>query len=603
MRITRRRSDRPDPTRPGLGSSLESLESRELLSASSPVPLLGAWTPSDLPVYSAISHQPIGLSVKGLSNQARQNPQAPFVNNQGKIVSGLDRAGDLWTITVHGPGTVIVTDTTPNDGVLDDNIDTIQLVNTSPTKTWVTGQTDTSVRTTTDGTVYFNRLIDSSGVKSVVLNGFTLTQTVTPVGGAPNYSNTGVYLLGGTQLLQFHDILGTFDTSQANTPIDIVIGDPATPLSPQVQPTIRLDSIFNTVFDSTAATVPTTPQTTPTVNILVNGELKGLDIISSTQNIPVQPSQALPRVTPVTERYWNPTLSPIASTGNQFAFPIVGTTGRTAVRATGIGNLNAHGSLVNVTASRGAPFSSSQSGLSHLKSARFQGNADALGLDVNGRIGKLRFDRGLGNPTGTGNAATNLGIPSGQTGYPAAGLLGGQVTATNIQSLSAGPANVVVQTATNPNFVQLTQPGYPTLYPRAGDALSSAAITSSGSINHTAINGNITNSEIKTGFDYPSYAAGLEGTRAKSHITHAHVHGDLVNGVVSATVRPLNNVYRQTPKVTGAAVIQGNSSSALYVTGGVTPLGNQGAGFFAHRKIGYLPPHQKSNRVNGVLVR
>ncbi len=42
-------------------------------------------------------------------------------------------------ITVHGPGKVIVTDTTPNDGVLDDDINTIQLVGTSINSTYVTG--------------------------------------------------------------------------------------------------------------------------------------------------------------------------------------------------------------------------------------------------------------------------------------------------------------------------------------------------------------------------------------------------------------------------------------------------------------------------------
>ena len=42
-------------------------------------------------------------------------------------------------ITVHGPGKVIVTDTTPNDGVLDDDINTIQLINTNPKTTYVTG--------------------------------------------------------------------------------------------------------------------------------------------------------------------------------------------------------------------------------------------------------------------------------------------------------------------------------------------------------------------------------------------------------------------------------------------------------------------------------
>ena len=56
--------------------------------------------------------------------------------NNGKIVSGTDREGDLWTITVHGPGRVIVTDTTPNDGVLNDDINTIQLVGTNLTTTF-----------------------------------------------------------------------------------------------------------------------------------------------------------------------------------------------------------------------------------------------------------------------------------------------------------------------------------------------------------------------------------------------------------------------------------------------------------------------------------
>ena len=38
-----------------------------------------------------------------------------------------------------GPGKVIVTDTTPNDGALDDDINTIQLVGTNIHDSYVTG--------------------------------------------------------------------------------------------------------------------------------------------------------------------------------------------------------------------------------------------------------------------------------------------------------------------------------------------------------------------------------------------------------------------------------------------------------------------------------
>ncbi len=62
-----------------------------------------------------------------------------LLTNQGKVVTGTDRSGNEWTITVHGPGQVIVTDTTPNDGSLDDDIATIQIINSDIRRTYVTG--------------------------------------------------------------------------------------------------------------------------------------------------------------------------------------------------------------------------------------------------------------------------------------------------------------------------------------------------------------------------------------------------------------------------------------------------------------------------------
>ena len=60
-------------------------------------------------------------------------------------------------------------------------------------------------------------------------------------------------------------------------PINIIIG------GGKVEPRIRLDSIFNTVINTSTSTIPTNPQVTPTVNIIVNGEVRSIDIISSTQ--------------------------------------------------------------------------------------------------------------------------------------------------------------------------------------------------------------------------------------------------------------------------------------------------------------------------------
>ena len=129
MRCTRRRSGRSESDRRRHVAQPESLESRIVLSSALPS-YLAPWIPSDLPVQNPITHQKEMISAASLHPN---NPNSPLYTNEGKIVSGTDRAGDIWTITVHGPGKVIVTDTTPNDGALDDDINTIQLVGTSPT--------------------------------------------------------------------------------------------------------------------------------------------------------------------------------------------------------------------------------------------------------------------------------------------------------------------------------------------------------------------------------------------------------------------------------------------------------------------------------------
>ena len=248
--------------------------------------------------------------------------------------------------------------------------------------------------------------------------------------------------------------------------------------------------------------------------------------------------------------------------GYQFFYNIVGTTGRTTLQALAVNHLNVVGKATNFTAQRDTtPFGSSLTGMKYIRRATFGGNADAVALDVNGPIGKVTFKRGLGDPTGVFNGkvavpntgtsgsqltqyipATNYGVPLGSEGYPAHGLLGGVIRAKRIGTVKVGPANYITQTAQNPNFVQLQQNRSPTYYlVNPGTALTNSAITTDGSIGKVQVTGNQLNSEIKTGFDYPSYIAGLQGTRSPSRIRLVRQRGDLVSSVDSATVRPTQN--------------------------------------------------------------
>jgi hypothetical protein len=526
---------------------------------------MSAYVPSDLKVSNPITGASEMVSVRHLKTSS-------LTSNEGKIVSGTDREGDAWTITVHGPGKVIVTDTTPNDGTLDDDIATIQLVGTSIRNTYVTGFVVASNRSqanlvdATEGQsnerIFFNRLVATSGVNSINLNGFVLTRAVSP----PVAQSTGIDLRGGVRVLSFDSINGLTDTSITTDPIDIVIGEATNPLPARIQPSIYLNSIKNLVYDSDSTAIPATPLTTPNVVFQVNGTIRDFSIVSATQNT-------------VFGAY-------------QFQYPVVGTTGRTAVQADAIKNLHVRGSAINFTASRGAtPFQSAATGLRYLRNATFGGNADAVGLDVNGRINKLTFKKGLGNPRGVftgansaGNPlpANSYGINQGSQGYPASGYMGGLVRARSIGRLKAGPGNTVLQTPQNPNFDQLAGPRSITYVASPGSAVTSSAIVTSGSIDNVHVVGDQVNSEIKTGFDYNSYRAGLEGTRAASRIGHLNQQGSLINSVDSASVRPNSSGhYGHGSNTLGRGSIRGRVTGQVYNTGGTTALGNTGAGVFA----------------------
>ncbi len=624
MGSTRQRSDRPDSARRRQFYTPEQLESRLVLSTALPS-FLSLYTPSDLYVTNPITNQRESISTRDLMQH--NNPNSPLLSNVGKIVSGTDRAGDQWTITVHGPGEVIVTDTTPNDGALDDDIATIQIINSNPKTTYVTGTVIASSRALTDGTVNFDRLIAASGVRSIVLNGFNLTADVTPaVDQTP-----GIFLYGGVQTLKFNDIGAIIDTASSSNPTlyQIDIGSATTPL--KVKPSITIDSIINSVFDSASTTIPTGPLTTPSVQFSINGVVQSFNVVSITQS-PISPNY-LSQSQDQTDKEWTgvPASGPNPA-GYQFEFSVVGTTGRTSLQALAINKLNVVGKATNFTAQRDTtPFGSSLSGLKYLNKATFGGTADAVALDVRGRIGKLDFKRGLGDPTAVSNAtasvtntttgttttvglpATNYGTPLGSEGYPAHGLEGGVITAKSIKSIKVGPANYTTQTAQNPNFVITGSTRTATAYlTNPGTALTNVAITTQGSIGKVSVTGNQLNSEIKTGFDYQSYLAGLEATRQASRIARLTQRGDLVNSVDSATFRPAKNadgqyVYSYSTGTAGRGSITGTSTAAVghgvdaasyskttvagsaYSTGGRTALGNYGAGVYARRVKGNLP--------------
>ena len=90
MSFTRQRSDRPDPARRRQSPTTESLESRQLLTG---VPsYMSHYVPSDLYVTNPITHHRIPFSARDLMQH--NNPNSPLLSNQGKIVTGKDRAGN-----------------------------------------------------------------------------------------------------------------------------------------------------------------------------------------------------------------------------------------------------------------------------------------------------------------------------------------------------------------------------------------------------------------------------------------------------------------------------------------------------------------------------
>src|SRR5262245_8594047 len=100
QRFTRGRAGRPDSARRGLGASVEAVASRALRSGLAVRPYRPALYPRTVEHTTpplVVGH-PIGSGARRLS----------FLDNDGKIITGKDRQGNEYTITVHGPGVAIV---------------------------------------------------------------------------------------------------------------------------------------------------------------------------------------------------------------------------------------------------------------------------------------------------------------------------------------------------------------------------------------------------------------------------------------------------------------------------------------------------------------
>jgi hypothetical protein len=550
------REGRPRDRRLRPARHLESLEGRQMMAANA-ASLLGA----DAAVV-ARAH-PIGnASLRQLS----------FLDNDGRILTGTDREGDTWTLTLHGPGTMIVTDTSPNDGFLNDELATIQLIGTDINNSHLTGTVSASPRILTDGTIGFNRLIAESGVNSIVLNGFELRET------GPDPGIPGISLLGGVRTLGFQSLIYEADQPE-DGPAVIRIGDPSTPLT--VKPSIYITHIFNNSFDGSTVLNDQVPRTDPSVQILVNGEIQDLEMVSVT---------ALP-----TDAATNARVSPVAYTG------------RTAVQTFGINGLKVAGSARNFTVSRTAqPFASRFSGVDRIGHAFFGGNADAVALDVsNGEIGRLKFLRGLGNSYGSQDTSMlESGTPLGLRGYPASGLSGGVVAARNIRRQEYGADRLILQHRQSPNEIQLRTSTYTDYVPRAGNALTNATVATAGSQGDTNIVGNSWRTLVAAGFDYQSYVQGLDPTRSPSHIRTLRQRGDLVDSIVASSYRSTNGIYGDGDDAAGNGLIEGNLDGNVYQT---NPTG-QGSGFYARRVIGRLPSvggpqYEGPKRFRNVLYR
>ena len=341
-----------------------------------------------------------------------------------------------------------MTDTTPNDGSLDDDIDTIQLVGTEPPHDvrhrHRRSPSNRVARPT--ATVLFNRLIASTASSRSSSTGSPHAD-VTPTPRPRTAEHRASSSTAASGPCGSTTSIGARSTRRrpTTTRISIVIGDPTTPLDGQAVDLARLDLQHGLRQHRDRS--PTGPLTTPSVDFIVNGAMQNFNVVSITQSA-IRPTTWRPSARTLRS---GPACRSRARSRLRYQFlHVVGTTGRTSVQATAIDNLNVAGTATNFTASRGTtPFQTEP------ERPELHPAGDVRRQRRRGGPGRQRADRQAHVQQGPGQPdrrvhrrrrsptdrdidrlrsypATTTASRSDPTGYPAAGLLGGLVAAKRI---------------------------------------------------------------------------------------------------------------------------------------------------------------------------
>ena len=220
---------------------------------------------------------------------------------------------------------------------------------------------------------------------------------------------------------------------------------------------------------------------------MINGVLQNFDIVSATQG-------------PITA-------------GFQFEFPVVGTTGRTAVQATAVNNLNVAGSAVNLTVSQASqPVLVAEQRRDHICTRR-------LRRQRRRRRARCQRERSASSPSSAGWATRAASSPprrpaarrcrrrsTARRGLDRLSRRGRTSAACPRQAASTSwSSGRPTSRADRPESRRSSSvaskvpdlPGQPRATPSP-----TRSITTSGSIGKADIAGSLHNSEIKTGFDY-----------------------------------------------------------------------------------------------------
>ena len=334
-------------------------------------------------------------------------------------------------------------------------------------------------------------------MKSIELNGFDLSDAG-HAGG--DHATTGIFLYGGVGVLSFdrHQC----DNRHVRQP-DAVPDRDRRRRTRRSRFSRRSSSTASTTWSSTARrqSIPTTPVTTPSVA--------------------VHDQRRDPQLR---HRLGHPGIGRRLDSSS--SFPPVGTTGRTSSRRRRSTTLNVHGSAKNFTVSRSPmPFSS------EVERAQLPAQGDVRRQRRRRRHRRQRQDRQARRSSGD-SATRPVCSPASRSQRPVGadddlrdapghdrlsrrGPLGGTIRAKSIKKLTVRPANVLVQTAQNPNLVQLGEQGFPTYAASPGYSLTNAVGHHVGVDRQREHPGTPLNTEIKTGFDYTVVCRRTRGERAE----------------------------------------------------------------------------------------